>query len=39
MEPCLIRLLSRWASTVHYFTIWLPQSQDSSDRNAVKTDR
>ena len=39
MEPCLKRLLSRWRSTVHYFTDYLPNSQSPTDKQAQKTDR
>ena len=39
MEPCLRRLLSRWRSSVHYFTTFLPNSQGPTDKKALKTDR
>eukprot|EP00092_Neocalanus_flemingeri_P014679 GFUD01015841.1.p1 GENE.GFUD01015841.1~~GFUD01015841.1.p1 ORF type:complete len:304 (-),score=79.71 GFUD01015841.1:470-1381(-) len=39
MGPCLESLLDRWTSTVHYFTAFLPNSKDSSDKKALKTDR
>ena len=39
MGPCLKRLLGRWRTTVHYFTVFLPASKDSSDKKAVQTDR
>ena len=39
MEPCLKRLLSRWRASVHYFTVYLPNSQGPTDKKALKTDR
>ena len=39
MEPCLKRLLSRWKTSVHYFTIFLPNSSSPTDKKALKTDR